>query len=411
VLLHMLVKWRGLLPGRLQVVHVQHGLHEDAESWAEHCARVCITHGLPLQQQTLRLSPQAGESVEALARDRRYQALASLMQAGDVLLTAQHQDDQAETLLLQLLRGSGPAGLAAMPQLCRFGPGWLARPLLEISRAELVNYAKEYRLRWVEDPSNRDLRYDRNYLREQVMPLLLQRWPAATATIARAARLSGELQALADALAAEDLQQARGPWPDTLSITALRKLPSARRRSLLRHWVRELGGGMPGSRHLQRIEQECLHSRQDAKPLVKWQDMEVRRFRDGLFLRKARPPHDISQVIPWQDGRPLQLPDGSGELVLEEAQHGLSKRLWGKARVEIRYRQGGERCIPAGNIHHRALKKLFQEWSIPPWLRDSMPLIYLDNQLAAIPGYVVCESFQAKPGEPALRVRWNRSQS
>jgi tRNA(Ile)-lysidine synthase len=343
-----------------------------------------------------------------LARENRYAALAGLMAPGDLLLTAQHRDDQAETLLLQLLRGSGPAGLAAMPASSRFGPGWLARPLLEVSRAELRAYAERQGLRWVEDPSNRDLRFDRNFLRHQVMPLLQQRWPAATSTIARSARLSAELQVLADELAAEDLKRACGPWPGTLSVSVLRAFDSPRRRSLLRHWVRSRGGVMPGSRHLQRIEQECLQGRSDARPLVHWKDVEVRRYRDGLFLLPSSPPRERSRIIPWRGQRALPLPYGLGELVLEPAEQGISAAAWDRGQVEVRFRRGGERCIPAGSNHHRPLKKLFQEWSIPPWQRDQIPLVYLDGQLAAVPGYLWCDPCSAAPGEPAMRIRWDR---
>jgi tRNA(Ile)-lysidine synthase len=405
VLLHLLSQLPDLVLGRLQAVHVHHGLHAAADAWSAHCARVCADLGIPLRQLELQLKPQPGESVEAVARARRYGALVSLMGEGDVLLTAQHQDDQAETLMLQLLRGSGPAGLAAMPRLYPFGPGWLARPLLDVSRNELAEYAGLNHLSWVEDPSNRDLRFDRNFLRYRVMPLLRQRWPSAAVTIARSARLSAELQDLADELAVEDLQQAQGRWPGTLSIPALGLLSSARRRSLLRHWVRRQGGVMPGSRHLQRIERECLESRSDAQPLVQWSDLEVRRFRDGLFLLKPQ-PHDPTRIIPWLDNRPLQLPDGMGKLLLEPAEQGISAAEWQTAGVEIRFRQGGERCVPAGQVHHRVLKKLYQEWSIPPWLRDRIPLVYLDGQLAAVPGHLLCEPFKAAPDEPALNIHW-----
>jgi tRNA(Ile)-lysidine synthase len=407
VLLHLLVRLRERLGARLQAVHVQHGLQEAAAGWAGHCARISRDYGIPLHQLSLNLQPRAGESLEAQAREGRYRALAGVMSPGDLLLTAQHQDDQAETLLLQLLRGSGPAGLAAMPVLSRFGPGWLARPLLGFGRAELLAYAQRQGLCWVEDPSNLDLRFDRNYLRRRVMPLLQQRWPAATSTLARSARLSAELQELADDLAAEDLERARGPWPGTLSIGVLRSFSAARTRSLLRHWVRRRGGMMPGSRHLQRIEQECLQGRPDTQPVVRWRDLEVRRYRDGLFLLRVRPPHEASRVISWRDGDRLQLPPGLGEVSLERAERGISRAAWDRSRIEVRFRRGGERCIPAGSRHHRPLKKLFQEWSVPPWLRDRIPLVYLDDQLVAVADYLWCEPFGAAPGEAAVQIRWD----
>jgi tRNA(Ile)-lysidine synthase len=408
VLLHLLAAIRSQLPGELLALHVHHGLQAEADAWGTHCERLCLELDLPLRQLELELSPRPGESLEAVAREARYAALATALGEGEMLLSAQHQDDQAETLLLQMLRGSGPAGLAAMPRLASFGSGWLGRPLLDSPRSELEAYARSQRLHWVEDPSNRSLRFDRNFIRHRVMPLLRKRWPAAAATMARSARLSSELQTLVDEQAARDLEAVRGGQPASLSIRALRELSSPRIRSLLRHWVREEGGSMPGSRHLQRIEQECLGERADAQPLVHWGDTEVRRYRDELFLLRPLPPHDPSQVIPWRDGQPLKLPTGLGALVLESAHSGASRARWFAARVEVRFRQGGERCVPAGSAHHRPLKKLLQEWGVPPWERDRLPLIYLDGVLAVIPGHLCCEPFRANQGEPAVLPRLSR---
>lgn len=406
VLLHLLTDVRDRLPGNLHALHIHHGLQAGADAWGSHCRQLCKDLSVPLRQIDLNLLPRSGESLEAVAREARYSALAAAMHPGDILLTAQHQDDQAETLLLQLLRGSGPSGLAAMPRLIPFGQGWLARPLLDFSRAELEIYAGNQRLSWVEDPSNQNLRFDRNYIRHRIMPLLQQRWPSAARTIARSARLSGELQALVDEQTAKDLVSVQGSWSGTLSVSALRSLSAPRMRSLLRHWVREQGGAVPGSRHLQRIEQECLAGREDTQPLVHWEDVEVRRFRDGLFLLKPLPFHDPSEVVPWSGQQPLPLSANIGELVLEPAEAGIAKQKWFAAKVEVRFRTGGERCIPAGSKHHRTVKKLLQEWAIPPWSRDRIPLIYLDNQLAVIPGHLICEPFKALPGDDALELRW-----
>ena len=411
VLLHCLAQAGDRLPGRLQALHVHHGLQSAADAWALHCRRFCEDLCVPYRLIELELVHRRGESLEAQARDARYASLAAAMGKGDLLLTAQHQDDQAETLLLQLLRGSGPTGLAAMPRLIGFDPGWLARPLLDFPRTTLEAYAIERGLSWIEDPSNRDLRFDRNYIRHRVMPLLQQRWPSAAATMARSARLSGELQALVDEQAAADLLTAHGPWPDTLSVSALQFLSSPRRRSLLRHWIRQQGGTMPGSRHLLRIEEECLGAAQDASPLVHWADVEVRRFRDGLFILRPLPSHDPSRIIDWPDGRVLQLPAGIGELELQAVEKGISETKWRGMKIEIRFRRGGEQCRPAGFRHHRPLKTLFQEWAVPPWIRERIPLIYMDGQLAVIAGHAYCEPFAATPGEAAVIPCWRHPYS
>ncbi|MEJ2591345.1 MAG: tRNA lysidine(34) synthetase TilS [Candidatus Thiodiazotropha sp.] len=406
VLLHLLAALGDRLPWPLQAIHVHHGLQAQADLWQTHCESLCAGYGIPLHTVRLNLEPAPGESLEAAARTARYQVLAGQMGAGDLLLTAQHRDDQAETLLLQLLRGSGPAGLAAMPALSRFGPGWLARPLLEYPRERLESYAREQRLAWQEDPSNQDLRFDRNFIRHRVMPLLALRWPAASATLARAARFSGELLTLAKAEAETDLSQARQAQGPGLSIHALRGFDSIRLRNLLRHWIAAAGAPLPHAKKLARIEREAVHGRDDAMPLVAWGGWEVRRYRDRLTLDRARPATETVRLLDWPDRVELVLPDGLGRLVAEPGAGGIDAERWAAARVEVRFRRGGERCLPAGQAHHRPLKKLFQEWGVPPWERGRIPLIYLDGELAAVPGRLVCQPFAAADGEASIRVRW-----
>jgi len=408
VLLHLLVGLRDRLPWRLQAIHVNHGLQVVADLWEAHCEALCQGYGVPLQVVRLSLSPGSGESVEAVAREARYRAFAEHMAPGDLLLTAQHRDDQAETLLLQLLRGSGPAGLAAMPALSRFYAGWLARPLLDVSRAALERYAREHRLTWEEDPSNRDQRFDRNFLRHRVMPMLKERWPAATRTLARAARFSGELLVLAREEADEDLASARLPGGE-LSVGRLRAFDSIRLRNLLRHWIAAAGAPLPNSRQLARIEREAVHGRADAAPLIVWRGWQVRRYRDRLQLERVPPVFDPAVRLAWTtEAAELGLPADLGRLFAEPATEGIDRDRWAAARIEVRFRQGGERCLPARQAHHRALKKLFQEWGVPAWERSRIPLIYLDGELAAIPGRLVCHAFAAEAGRPAVAIRWER---
>ena len=388
-------------------MHVNHGLQVVADLWQAHCETLCEQYQVPLQVVQLSLSPAPGESVEAVAREARYRALAEHMAPGDLLLTAQHQDDQAETLLLQLLRGSGPAGLAAMPALNPFYAGWQARPLLDIPREAIEAYARQHNLSWEEDHSNRDLRFDRNYLRHKVMPLLNERWPAANATLSRAARLSGELLGLAREEAERDLARARQEERGELSLEILRGFDSVRLRNLLRHWIVQSGAPLPSFRKLQRIEQEAVNGRIDANPLIGWRGWEVRRFRNSLYLGRSQPPFLAPDAIYWEAGSTLLLPEGLGRLWLESSAGGIDKERWSNARVEVRFRQGGERCIPAGQAHHRPLKKLFQEWGMPPWQRSRLPLIYLDGELAAIPGLLICQPFVAPGESESVMVCWD----
>ncbi|MEW8582807.1 MAG: tRNA lysidine(34) synthetase TilS [Candidatus Thiodiazotropha endolucinida] len=406
VLLHLLAELRSQLPYDLHAIHVHHGLQYQADSWQTHCERVCQGYDIPLDTVRLTLNVNSGESLEAVAREARYRAMAEQMGEGDLLLTAQHQDDQAETLLLQLMRGSGPAGLASMPPLTHFGPGWLARPLLTFSRESLEAYAEHHNLSWQEDPSNRYQRFDRNFIRHQVMPLLRSRWPAAATTLSRAARLSGELLMLVREEAEEDLAKARTKDVDTLSITALKQFNSIRLRNLLRHWISANDAPLPSSKKLARIVCEAVHGRIDAVPLITWEDWEVRRYRDRLYLSRARVIDLPNQPLIWSAGDEMVLPEGLGRLIARPGEDGISAVRWRQGEVEVRFRRGGERCKISGRPGHRSLKKLFQEWGVPPWEREYIPLIYLDGELTVIPGRCICNTTHVHPGEQTVVIEW-----
>jgi tRNA(Ile)-lysidine synthase len=406
VLLHVLSELRSKLPYEINAIHIHHGLQHQADSWQAHCEELCKGYEMHLETVRVNLTLKGGDSLEAIARETRYKALAACMGEGDLLLTAQHQDDQAETLLLQLLRGSGPAGLAAMPPLAKFGLGWLARPLLDHSRKSLEHYAREHDLIWREDPSNRDQRFDRNFIRHQVMPMLRSRWPAAATTLSRAARFSGEQLLLVKEEAEEDLVKAQGETLDTLSIQVLKQLSSIRLRNLLRHWIGRVGAPLPNSKKLARIEREAVHGRIDSAPLIAWGGWEVRRYRDRVFLSSAQIIDLPTQPQTWTAGDELILPEGLGRLIAQQGERGVTAARWRQSRVEVRYRCGGERCQLPGQRNHRPLKKLFQEWGVPPWERKYIPLIYLDDELAVVPGHCICQPFLAQAGQDAIMVDW-----
>lgn len=389
----------------LHAAHVDHALHPDSAQWAEHCRAVCADLGIPCQTVRVHAKADSGISPEAAARRARYQALAGLMEPGDCLLTAHHQDDQAETLLLQLLRGSGPHGLAAMPPCAGFDQGLHLRPLLEFSRAALRHYAEEQKLRWIEDPSNISRCFERNTLRHDIMPHLRARWPAAAATLARSARHQAEAAELTDALAGLDLQHAQGAQKNTLSVSGLNLLSDARKRNVLRHWIKELALPVPDSRHVRHILRDALSARPDGTPCVHWRGAEVRRYRDELHAMAPLPAHDSSQVIHWDMKQPLILPDGLGTLsCVPDMGRGLKEASCRAAMVTVRFRQGGERCKPVHRRETHELKKLLQEAGVPPWQRARTPLIYIDGQLAAVAGLWVCEPFQAETDEAGVLI-------
>ena len=404
VLLHLLSRLPHL-PAERAALHIHHGIHPDADEWAVESQRRACALGIDCQIRRVSLPQQSGESLEALAREARYRALGELLAPGEIVLTAQHADDQAETLLLQLLRGSGPQGLAAMPLLTPLARGWLARPLLACSQAELLAYAEAEGVRWIEDSSNRDLRFDRNFLRHQVIPLLRQRYPGLPHTLSRSARHCAEATSLLKQLAQQDLEACRAG--ERLRIEALEQLPVARQRNLLRHWIASRNLPLPGHRGLQRILDEVLCAHPHRDPLVRWAGGEVRRFRQWLYAFPPL-PSAVPYRLPWNGEERLALPHGMGHLSLRRAPGGIDPRQWQAARIEVRSRRGGERCRPPGDLHHRPLKQLYQEWAVPPWERPLIPLLYLNDQLAAIAGYWVCSEFSTVDQEPGLIPCWKR---
>ena len=392
-LLHALCQLReALAPAQVAAVHVHHGLHAEADAWESHCRRLCADLGVALVVVRVDGGAARGESPEAAARRARYQALASLVSDGEAICTAHHQRDQAETLLLQLVRGAGPAGLAGMPALAPLGEGWLARPLLDIGAQALRDYLARHHLPWLEDPGNADLRFDRNFVRHEILPHLERRWPGVQGTLARAACHQADSAVIARALAGIDLGAARGSSPGTLSAPALAALPAARARNLLRGWLAERGLPPAAATHLKGILDQLVTARADATPLVSWPGAEVRRYRDALYALPPMPAHDATRVIAWNPGSLLELPHGA--LAATSARgRGLSVDRCARARVEVRFRHGGERFQPAGRRHCAALKKLLQTSAVPPWLRDRIPLVYVDGELAAVAGMWVGEAY------------------
>ncbi len=410
VLLHALVIIKASLGCRTGAVHVNHGLHEDADQWEAHCRAVCKRLAVPFISLRVDARHAGGESPEAAARAARYAALQDWLPPGDCLLTAQHQDDQAETLLLQLLRGSGVKGLAAMPALTDFGAGQLRRPLLDYSRQALLTYALDNDLDWVDDPSNQDLGLDRNFLRHRVVPELRERWPGLSATLARSARHCAEAARVLAQVADQDLAAVAGEVAGALRVSGLQRLAMERRRNALRHWCLQRCGSTPPAAVVERIVHDVLASRVDAAPCVRWGGYELRRYRDQVYLLGQQPDDMPAGVLDWRLPRPLVLPGSGGTLSMTtESGTGIrASAVIGNA-LQVGFRRGGERCRPVGRRHHHALKKLFQEHGVPPWERGRIPLIFIDNELAAVTGLWVCEPYNVVTGEPGLVIHWDRT--
>lgn len=401
VLLHALNAVRPRHPFELAVVHVHHGLSPHAEAWADFCAHCCAAQALELLIHRVRIADDDPAGIEAAARRARRRIFAAL--DTDFLLTAHHQNDQAETLLLQVLRGAGPKGLAAMAELQRH-PDWQAaqlRPLLGISRAELLDYARTHGLAWVEDESNLDTRYRRNALRQQVMPLLESYFPGATVTLARAAALQAESTELLDDLARLDAQPAiRG---NRLDCAALAGLSVARARNLLRHFIGLQGWPMPSARRLNEALHQLLDAGRSARVCVNLGDMDLHRFRGGAYLVAARAHASRSPLI-WR-GEPVLDLEAAGQHVafMPTVGSGLKRSLLDAGRVELRVRTGREKIRLTPHGPHRTLKNLLQESATPPWERDRLPLLLCDGQLVWAARIGMDADYLAAPGEPGIQ--------
>lgn len=378
VLLHLLVSLaqREVLPP-LSAIHIHHGLQAAADAWPAHCRQLCAGLSVPLQVEYVQVAP--GASLERAARDARYAAFAARLGVGEVLLVAQHRDDQAETLLFRLLRGAGVQGLAAMPVSRELGAGRLVRPLLSCSRAELQAYAVEQKLSWVDDPSNTDERFSRNYLRRQVLPPLLARWPQALASLSRTAAHLSEAGQLLDELAQQDVAAAEVsdefawlPLP-RLALPTLRSLSEPRQRNALRYWLRPLTA-MPDSEHWAGW-QALRDAAVDAAPVWRLAAGELRRSDERLWWLVGdwlRAPEQLDRAL--QGSQCAVLP-GNGRVRIEGR---LPAGNW-----QLGYRRAGEQILLPGR-GHRDLKRLFNELRVPVFVRERLPLIRLDGQVVAV---------------------------
>ncbi|NOX90974.1 MAG: tRNA lysidine(34) synthetase TilS [Gammaproteobacteria bacterium] len=406
VLLHNIANLRDTLNNcECIALHINHGLSEKADQWTTHCAHQCEALGVPFANINVDAKNKTGESPEAAAREVRYQAFREFMQPGDCLLTAHHQDDQAETLLLQLLRGAGPRGLAAMPYYSGFADGWHVRPLLHFSRDELHDYAHRKGLSWIDDESNSDTRFDRNFLRHEVIPKLKSRFPGMAATLSRSASLCAEAAGLLVSAATDDLKQVQLD-DGSFSVSGLQSLGEVRARNLLHQCCRDRGLATPSAAQLQCVWEEVIGASKDSEPVVSWAGGEVRRYRDALFMGSPLMAHDAALSLSW-DGQEALLIPALGRLHGEPVTgQGIALRVLEGKSLDIRFRQGGEKLRPAGRAGHHALKKLFQEAGVPPWLRERIPLLYADGQLLAVAGHWFAHEVAAQPGELGVSLLW-----
>ena len=428
VLLDCLQRVAPRLRARLAALHINHQLSPNANSWERFCRRHCRAREIPFA--SARVVVPRGESMEAAARAARYSVLSR--QRADFIVLAQHQDDQVETLLLQLLRGAGVRGLAAMPLLRRAEGGGLRaegkkkragerntssliphpsplqilRPMLDVARAEILAYARARRLEWIEDESNANTDFRRNFLRQRVLPAVARGFPAYRSTVARAAGHLAEASELLDELAAQD---GAGSIEDgTLAVDALGRLSNARARNLLRFFIGSCGVLLPGTERLDEALRQALTARQDARVVIELEGASLRRYQGRLHAVPALRALPRSYARPWRGEREMELAELGGVLSMVRTRgKGISIARLGRAPVTVRLRRGGESLQPDCRRPRRSLKNLLQEGEIAPWLRDRLPLVFCGVDLVWAPGIGLDCAFQAQNGEAALRPTWH----
>jgi len=386
VLLHLCA--HSIYRPQLKTIHVHHGLSKNAEQWVEHCQTTCQNWQIPLFVKYITIAQSKKESLEEIARKERYQVFEKLLKEKDVLLMAHHANDQAETFLLRALRGAGVEGLSAIPQQRSLGKGILCRPFLDISRIALEQYANENKLTWIEDESNCDERFDRNFLRHQIMPHLKSRWKNLEQTFGRTAQLQTENAQLLLEIAQEDFNKCRGISDDTLNISNLLQLSQYRQTNVLRCWLKKLGFETPSQIKIKQIQQDILLSKPDRQPCVTWRNAEIRRYRKQLYAMSPLPFLQPFEFI-WNTHENVKLP--VGELSSVSQKIGLKSGCY-----IVKYRQGGEKCLLYGQ--HHEIKKLLQEKGIPTWLRAFIPLIYDEKIVVAIPNVMIADSYRVERG-------------
>ena len=412
VLLHLLTTLAPRFEWQLSALHVHHGISQNADAWEDFCAELCARYDIPLHVERVDIGPLRDDhGIEAAARKLRHAAFARI--SCDFVALAHHADDQAETLLLQLLRGAGLKGVAAMPVLSRVEGPLLKpatthvpvtlRPLLDISRNTLLEYAQQHALQWVEDESNADDGYPRNFLRHRLLPLLEQRFPAYRDTLTRSAQHFAEAGELLDELAQQDAQ---GLMMDVaLDISRLRAFSHPRAKNLLRYFLHKQNAPMPHAAQLDDMLRQLCDAREDAAVCVEFGDWQLRRYQDNAYVLRALGEFDPSLVLPWLGEAELHWPALNRNVGFRRIQgQGINVAMLQRAPVTLRLRCGGETLRPHMDAATRSLKNLLQEHQVPPWQRERLPLLYCGDELVSVIGVAISAGYQARQNEEGVLV-------
>lgn len=410
VLLHILAVLSRQMQFTLSAVHVNHGISSNAMIWSRFCCSLCHAYDISIYIAYLQIRKEPSMSLEAIAREERYRIFNRIQ--GDYVVLAQHLDDQAETLLLQLLRGAGVKGLSAMPvvrkQISDAAPKIL-RPLLEIPRDRIETYARQNKLNWINDESNNSIVFNRNFLRHEILPLLRKRYPNYPKTLLRTSRHLSEASVLLDELAAIDRENCL--VSGKLQVDRIRKLSFPRAKNLLRCILLQQGVNLPSAVKLESILLQLLSAHIDSQPHISLGDHEIRCYKGAIYILPGRKFFQQPKQYIWHGESSLALPCLSGTIHFRQVKdQGISQRKIMNVPMVVRMRLGGERFMPACNRPRRSLKNLLQEASIPPWERNAMPLLFCGERLIWVPGIGIDCEFQVKSGEFGVLPIWNPEQ-
>lgn len=393
MLLHLLAAEDTLL-AKIVAVYVNHQISPNALAWQSHCQQVCADLGIAFSAHAVDVDTSC--NVEEHARNARYFVFSSHLTSRDCLVLAHHQDDQAETVLLQLFRGAGLDGMSAMLEFMPWEQANLARPLLPFSKQELLDYARSHQLKWIEDESNQSNAYTRNFVRQDVMPLLMDRWPGISNTLARAAQHCQQAKLNLDALALIDCPDLKIANKE-LNLDLLEHIPRERVNNVLRFWLKQNKILMPATVTFNRLMDELIGANPDANPMVSWANVIIQRYRNTIYISNNDEEIMPTSIV-WHDF-PNDLIYGANGLSLKASKANQGLKIPKNVKVELRFREGGEDFNWHGQT--KKLKKLIQDWGIPPWLRQQIPLIYIDDVLAMVVGYAISDRFFSDKDEEA----------
>ncbi|KEY91520.1 tRNA(Ile)-lysidine synthase [Candidatus Photodesmus blepharus] len=404
VMLDLLVQYRNAKRIDCIAVHVHHNLSQFSDNWANQCLNWCTNLSITCYVERIELNTLGVVSLEKVAREGRHQALKKHVEIGDLLLTGHHSDDQLETFFLALKRGSGPRGLSSMAQCMPWNSGFIVRPFLNITRSLIEQYAKQKKFSWIEDESNNDTRFDRNFIRHRVLPVIVERWPSFHKSVNRSAMLCAEQENLLDDLLASSFQNAMSV-DGSLSIRTLGEYSEVVRNRVIRMWFKSKDYLMPSKDHLSRIWNEIALSRRDANPVLNLVDAQVRRFKKKLYL--VNHMQDISAwSAPLKLGGSVKLPDSLGYLSLVNGEGAtLSFKALSQQTLSVIFNPAGLSAHPVERGCSRKLKKLFQEYELPSWLRRRVPiLVSASYKVVAVAGVFVDKKFYGQD----CKLIWNK---